>query len=322
MHALTRENVPAAPLSSAPDVFDAVILGGGPSGCSCALWLKMLGFSACIVDRRKRLGGLQNDSPYPNRWIVPVVGMTGQGVAAQMHRHVLEHGVALKLGFGAAHVTRQNGLFHVTNADGSHVIGKRLVIATGVVPVTGDLTASDSLLIGPGVQIAERDFAGKRVAILGGGDNAFENYLFIKNRGAQRVRLFARSLRARAEFLRQAMPEDVRVGDVTVNAANRSVNGEQFDLIVVLYGWQANMPFSYDFPVRMTERGFIDTDSHCETSEPYVYAIGEIAHRMHPCCVTAMADGVIAAKAIQRSLESVELSGLIAHLSFRAPALG
>lgn len=100
------------------------------------------------------------------------------------------------------------------------------------------------------------------------------------------------------------------------------VNGEQFDVIIVLYGWQANIPFSYDFPLRMTERGFIDTFPNCETSEPYVYAVGEITQRMHPCCVTAMADGVVAAKAIQRSLESIELSGLLANLTKPSPSFG
>ena len=33
-----------------------------------------------------------------------------------------------------------------------------------------------------------------------------------------------------------------------------------------------------------------------------VYAIGEVAQRMHPCVVTAFADGVVAAKAIQAQL--------------------
>jgi len=52
-----------------------------------------------------------------------------------------------------------------------------------------------------------------------------------------------------------------------------------------------------------TDQGFLATDAvTAETSLPGVYAIGEVAQRMHPCVPTAMADGVIAAKAIERVL--------------------
>jgi thioredoxin reductase (NADPH) len=60
--------------------FDAVVIGGGPAGASCALWLKLLGFSPTIIEERSRLGGLQNDSPYQNDWITPLVGLSGREV--------------------------------------------------------------------------------------------------------------------------------------------------------------------------------------------------------------------------------------------------
>ncbi|MFM8314948.1 MAG: NAD(P)-binding protein, partial [Deltaproteobacteria bacterium] len=50
--------------------YEALIVGGGPAGCSCALWLKHLGLKPLLIERSHRLGGLQNDSPYPNIWIL------------------------------------------------------------------------------------------------------------------------------------------------------------------------------------------------------------------------------------------------------------
>jgi len=51
---------------------DAVIVGAGPAGASCALWLKMPGFKPCIVERRGALGGLQNESSYPSMVIIRI----------------------------------------------------------------------------------------------------------------------------------------------------------------------------------------------------------------------------------------------------------
>lgn len=58
--------------------------------------------------------------------------------------------------------------------------------------------------------------------------------------------------------------------------------------------------------------GVVITDNHCQTNIEGIFAIGEIAQRMHPCTATSMADGVVAAKAIQRSLEKDGLNKFIA----------
>ena len=57
------------------------------------------------------------------------------------------------------------------------------------------------------------------------------------------------------------------------------------------------------FSLARSTAGFVITDEGCETSVNGVYAIGEVAQRMHPCCATSIADGVTAAKSIQRRLE-------------------
>ena len=48
---------------------DAVIVGGGPAGASCALWLARLGLSPLLVEASARLGGLGNDNPFTDDWI-------------------------------------------------------------------------------------------------------------------------------------------------------------------------------------------------------------------------------------------------------------
>ncbi|MDI4656045.1 NAD(P)/FAD-dependent oxidoreductase [Xanthobacter autotrophicus] len=284
-------------------MFDAVIIGGGPAGASCALWLKMLGFRPCIVERRQVLGGLQNDNPYPNKWMAPVRDRTGFEVAAEIHRHVMEHDIVCRLGESVTALELVEGGFRITTAGGETLLGRACVLASGVRPVKGGFTESHEVIIGPGRTMFNAVFERQSVAILGGGDNAFENYIFVRKRGAERITLFARTIRARREFLEKVPPADVRIGAYPVAPEIPEVAGRRFDRIVVLYGWEPYLPYARHLNLARDPRGFVETSADCETAIPDLYAIGEIAQRMHPCCATSMADGVVAAKAIQRSLE-------------------
>ena len=74
---------------------DTVIVGGGPAGASCALWLARLGLSPLLIEAGARLGGLGNDNPFPDAWIAVLPGVTGQQVAANIDASVRAAGVPL-----------------------------------------------------------------------------------------------------------------------------------------------------------------------------------------------------------------------------------
>src|SRR5690606_14618337 len=93
-------------------------------------------------------------------------------------------------------------------------------------------------------------------------------------------------------------------GEYVVDAGARTVNGQAYDVIMVFYGWDPCVEFAAPLGLQRSKRGFIATDMQtAQTSCTGVYAIGEVAQRQHPCVVTALADGVTAAKAIQARLE-------------------
>lgn len=288
--------------------YSAIIIGGGPAGATCALWLKMLGHKPCLIERRGQLGGLQADSPYLNQWI-PLLpyGTRGEDVAATIHHTLHQHDIKIHLDCAAESVERADDGFRVRTARGEFN-GKYLVLASGVRSASGGLRDALNLLIGPGRHVASTNFTGLKIAILGGGDNAFENYFFIRQSGAESVTLFARTLKARAEFLTQTPPEHIRQGEYQVDTSASAVNGEVFDRIVVMYGWEAHLPYMQVLPVALNEHGFVVTSEQCETNQPGIFAIGEVAQRAHPCCITSMADGVTAAKAIQQKLEAGSLN--------------
>ena len=294
-------------------MFDAVVVGGGPAGASCAQWLQALGFAPALVEARPRLGGLENDDPYPNRFIVTSpAAATGIEIAETIDRNVRALGVPVLTGTRATGARlREDNQFEIA-VEGERVLrGRCLVVASGVSPASGGLTPGPRVLIGPGRQIEEAELAGAKVAILGGGDNAFENYGLVLRKGAASVRVFARTVQARLGFLEQVPHGDVRVGAYAVDTERLTVAGERFDVILVLYGWTPNLAWAAGLGLALDARGFVAVDPRCRTSVEGVYAVGEATQRSHPCCVTAMADGAVAAKAIEARLEAGRRAVLI-----------
>jgi len=299
---MPEENLTATP------VFDAAIVGAGPAGASCALWLKQLGFRPVLIDRQSRCGGLQLTNPYTTTWIATSVQRSGREVADDLHANMIAHQVALQLDtFCESARLHEDGVELRLSRPGeatTTVQARYLVMACGVVPRSAGLSSRLGLIVGPGTAVAETDLRGRRVAILGGGDNAFENWQFATARGATSVTIFARNVRARASLVDQVPGACVRHGPFDFDAPGQRINGQRYDQILVLFGYELAKHALLGLEPALRADGFVWTDPQAQTSLPRVFAIGELAQRAHPCCATAMADGVVAAKSIQRELES------------------
>ncbi len=291
-------------------MFDAVIVGAGAAGASCAVWLARLGFAPVVVDAAPRVGGLCLLNPFVDDWNVSLPGMTGPQVADNLVHNLADAKVPVMLSYPVVHAGHDADGFVVRaqpQVSDSVIRGRHLVLATGVTArgLPSAEQEAPGVLVGPGPHIVAQDFRGKRVAVLGGGDNAFENALYATQHGAQQVQVYARTVRAQQQLVRQVPDSSVVRGSYQVDASAKTVNGQPFDVILVFYGWEPSTPFARGLHLQRTREGFIATDwSTAETSHRGVYAIGEVAQRQHPCIVTALADGVTAAKAIQARLEA------------------
>jgi len=292
-----------------------VIIGAGPAGVSCAVWLARLGFNPLLIEAGAQIGGLCRSHAYLDGWNASLPGQTGLQTAVNLARSVQQAAIPVQLSCPVQRISRQDGIFHVHGAALAQPLQARhLVLATGVrargLPDASDTPApaAPGLLIGPGAHVLAQDFRGKTLAVLGGGDNAFENALHAMQQGAARVDLYARHIRAQRHFVRRIPAAQVIQQDhAHVRTAPLSVNGKPYDLVLVCYGWEPCVPVLDGLTLVRDAQGFLQTDPHtAQTVEVGLYAIGEVAHRQHPCVVTAMADGVVAAKAIQAQLERAQ----------------
>lgn len=288
-------------------VHDAIIVGAGPAGASCAVWLARLGLQPLLIESRFGPGGQTGDNPFRDGWIAALPDATGEQVARNIGLSLTQAGVTCLYGEPVTRAVSQAGDFLVERGHGVPLRARTVVLATGVRArmLEGQThpQAWPGVLIGPGRLVHEYDFKGLRVAILGGGDNAFENYSFVRERGAANVRIYARHVRAQRQFVNQVPAHDIALGPYVVDPRRLTVHGATYDLILVFYGWEPYAPLADQLGLTRDSSGFVVTDAKTTAaSREGVYAIGELAHRMHPCVVTAMADGVVAAKAIEKRL--------------------
>ena len=267
-----------------------LIIGGGPAGISCAIWLKKLGVECVLLEASAQLGGLQTRSPYENLWIPGVQGKTGQQVAASLADHAVTAGVDARLNCPVVSIDGRQ----VTTGAGVFT-APYLVIATGSQPRTGDFNASDRIIIGPGMAMEALDVKGKRVAIFGGGDNAFDQARFVRDRGGE-VTIFSRTLPRAQKLLQEMVPDvPVEVSDYFADQDALIVNGEAFDAFGVMFGFEAVIP---DGLMIDLDNGYVRVDRFGETSLPSVYACGEVTDYWHPCVTTSAAHGIQVAKQI------------------------
>jgi len=271
---------------------EAIILGGGPAGIGAAIWLKKLGADVVLLERTGALGGLQRRSPYENLWIPGVQGKTGQDVARALAEHAAAVGVEVRLNHDAPVVP---GEPHQTGPFAAPYI----VVATGTTPRAGRFVPSATVAIGPGEPMEALDVSNRRVAILGGGDNAFDQARFVRDRGGK-VTVFSRREPRAQTLLRDLVPDiAVVVGPYEARQTAMTVNGEAFDVFGVMYGFEAVVPRGLKLRLR---RGYIQVDRFGETSLPGVHACGEVTDYWHPCVTTAVAHGVQVARQIATKL--------------------
>jgi len=62
-------------------IHDAIIIGAGAAGASCALWLARLGFAPLLIEAGAQVGGLCLVHPFPDDWNASLPGHTGPQVA-------------------------------------------------------------------------------------------------------------------------------------------------------------------------------------------------------------------------------------------------
>ncbi|HET9816886.1 MAG TPA: NAD(P)/FAD-dependent oxidoreductase [Xanthobacteraceae bacterium] len=309
------------------------IIGGGPAGMSCALWLHNYGLSPLIIEQENALGGMARMSPYPNEWLLGQRGKTGRENAAEFAAHIHALGVEIWLGVSPEHLRPQEEHWRLELGGEP---APRSLSAAAIVIAAGTRFAGEEWL--DGVANARRMMAagrlhlgatavgeadadlGSHVAVIGGGDNAFDVSRMLAERGI-RVTVIMRSKLPKAQpLLVERLRGHQASGLVTV-LAERTVaaleeadskvrirlhGGDEIeaDRMALLFGYRPNtdQPWLRALAPATDALGYLVIDGNMETSCRGLFAVGDVANPEDPCIATAIASGAVAARQIAKRL--------------------
>ena len=289
-----------------------IVLGAGPAGFSAALYAARAELNPLVLTGLQPGGQaalthtIENFPGFPD-------GVGGSELGDLFQKQAERFGARMEYDSVTA-VDFSKRPFKI-NTYAREIKAESVIIATGASPVKLNVPGEDTLL-GKGVSYcATCDgwfFKEKRVAVVGGGDSALEEALFL-TRYASVVTIIHRRDAFRAGALLQKRMHDNPKIKLVLDSVVKEINGSgkvenllisnvktgqdsvlETDGIFIFIGHTPNNDL-YKGQLDMDERGFIKVDSKMHTSVPGVYAAGEAADSDFKQVITSAGMGAAAA---------------------------
>jgi len=295
-----------------------VILGAGPAGLSAALYAARADLDPLVLIGSS-LGGqasltnaIENYPGFPD-------GIGGGELGELFQKQAERFGARFE--FDIAKSVDFSTRPYKIHTYGREILAENVLIATGASPVHLNVPG-EQLLTGRGVSYCGTCdgwfFRGKNVAVIGGGDSALEEGIFL-TRFAETVTIIHRrdSLRAGAILQKRAFENpkinfiwdtvvesingDDKVESITVkNVQTGKVNEIPFDGVFVFIGHSPNTEV-LGGQIELDDHGYVQVDRHYRTNIPGVYAAGEICDPHYKQVVVSAGMGAAAAIEVQKS---------------------
>ncbi len=303
--------------------YDVIIIGGGPAGMTAGLYASRACLKSLMLEKMI-LGGQMMTTTMVENWPGYPGGIEGPELMMKFQEHCVEFG--LETGYGTVEKIIDNGSSKTLIVDGKELTCKAVIVATGVIPRKLGLS-NEAGLVGRGVSYcATCDgafFRNLPIAVVGGGDTAVEEALFL-TRFASKVYLVHRRDELRAtKILRERVEKNEKI-EMTWNSVvdelkadasgltgavlRDTVTGETREIAVqgmfVAVGVTPTTNFVADLLER-TEEGYIKAGENTQTNVPGIFAAGDCRTTVLKQVSTAVGDGAVAAIMAEKYIEGL-----------------
>jgi thioredoxin reductase (NADPH) len=303
-----------------------IIIGSGPAGLTAALYTARANLNPLVITGFE-LGGqvsltheIENYPGFPE-------GLSGAELVEFMKTQAERFGARLKMFSVVQEVDFSNGTpFTIKTDDGAEYLADAVIVTVGATPRHLNIPGEKELT-GNGVSYCGTCdgffFRDKKIVVVGGGDSALEESLFL-TRFADRVDIIHRRSELRAghtlqkrafdndkiHFIWDTVVEEIN-GDSSVESVRlRNVKtGEVTDYptegVFIFIGHDPNSDL-FDGQLERDDYGYVITDREMHTNIEGVFAAGEIQDRIFRQVATSVGQGTAAAMSTERWLASRE----------------
>lgn len=302
-------------------IYDTIVIGGGPAGYTAALYAARAGLSTLVVEKMAA-GGQMALTDIIDNYPGFEEGVDGFALGMKMQAGAERFGA--KTEYAEALSVSLTGDVKSVVTDSGERLARTVIVATGANPRALGIEAEDAL-IGRGLHYCAhcdgRFYKDKTVAVVGGGNSAASDALYLSHL-AKKVFVIHRrdTLRAtqiyhkplmaaeNVEFLWDSAVTDYIVDGRLCGAKLRNVkSGEEyslyFDGLFVSIGRQPATELFRE-ELALDAGGYIVADETTKTNLPGVYAVGDVRTKTLRQVVTAVADGAVAVHYIEEYLAS------------------
>ena len=302
-----------------------IVIGSGPAGLTAALYTARANLKPLLVEGLEAGGQLMLTTMVEN-WPGFRDGIMGPDLMAEMRVQAERFGTDVMQG-DVERVDLNRRPFSIAFADGKTITSDALIIATGASARWLEIGV-DRKLSGHGVSTcATCDgyfFRGKPIAVVGGGDSAMEEAIYL-TRFASKVTVIHRrdSLRAskimqdkafansKIEFIWDSEIADIKdlergevTGIVVRNLKTAKLTNVALDGVFIAIGHTPNTAL-FRGQIELDEAGYIVTHHGSKTSMPGVFAAGDVQDHIYRQAVTAAGSGCMAAIDAERYIDGL-----------------
>ncbi len=304
--------------------YDIVIVGAGAAGLTAAIYTAREGLDTLVIERGSP-GGQAAVTQIIDNYPGFDEGISGEEFARRLVKQAHRFGVEVLLAQEVTGIRAAGRHREVTTSDGHCYAGRAVLLATGARYRRLDIPGEDAL-IGINVHFcATCDgafYRGKNVLVIGGGNSAFEESLFL-TRHARKVMIAIRSEPSASSILQEKVSGIENVDVITHRVADEFVidggalagvrmrdprTGEKEtwhpDGVFVFIGMEPNSEFLPD-EIERDEWGFVLTDATHQTSVRGVFAAGDIRAGATAQLASAAGEGATAALLMREYLQNV-----------------
>jgi len=299
------------------EVYDVVIIGGGPAGLSAGLYASRAKLKTLLIEK-DRTGGQVNTTEDLENYPGIMDGMKASQLMERMTEQAQKFGTIFVKDKVTGIIPKGN--IKVVKGEKEDYGGKTVIIATGATPrMLG--VKGEKEFVGKGVSYCatcDADFfVDLDVAVVGGGDSAIEEALYL-TKFAKRVYVIHRRDRLRAtgslqerakrnnkiHFIWNTTVSEIKGDGIVEKIALKNKNtGEEKELkvdgVFIFVGTRPISDFVRDV-IKTDDEGYIITDEFMMTSMEGVFAAGDVRKKFLRQVITAAAEGAIAATAAEK----------------------